>query len=288
LKKTVPDKIILLIVYFILIILAVTSLFPFFNLFSKAISLEKYVAAGQIFLLPKGFQLDAYAFLLRNEMFLTSFKNSIIIVLLGVMLNMGLTVLTAFPLSRKPFPGQKVIMFLFIFTMFFNGGIIPLYLLLKDLRLTNTIGSLILPSFISVYNLILMRNFYLSIPGELEDSARIDGCSSYDILYKIFIPLSMPAIMTLTLFYAVSHWNSFFNAMMYINDISKQPLQIYLRNVVLDLGIGQSNEERIFLQTDMQSVKAATIILSTIPIAVIYPFVSKHFTKGVMLGAVKG
>jgi len=210
------------------------------------------------------------------------------IVVLGVTLNMGMTVTAAYPLSRKPFPGQKAIMFLFVFTMFFSGGMIPLYLLLNDLKLLNSIWSLILPTFLSVYNLILMKNFFLSIPDEMEESAKIEGCSSFGILVRIFIPLAMPAIATLTLFYAVNHWNAFFNAMMYITDDHKQPLQIFLRNIVLDIDSGASNEEKIFLQFDMQSVKSATVILSTLPLMIIYPFVSKHFQKGVMVGAVKG
>jgi putative aldouronate transport system permease protein len=201
---------------------------------------------------------------------------------------MGLTILTAYPLSRKHFPGQRAIMFIFVLTMFFSGGMIPLYLLLNDMKLLNTMASLIFPTFLSVYNLIIMKNFYLSIPPELEESAHIDGCTNFGILLKIFVPLSMPAVMTITLFDAVGHWNAFFNAMMYITDMKRQPLQIFLRNIVLDIVSGASNEEKIFLQFDMQSVKSATVILSTLPIVIIYPFISKHFTKGVIVGAVKG
>ena len=287
-RMSTSDKVVTLVVYIFLSLIAIVCIFPFVNVFSKSISLEKYVAAGQVLLLPKGFQLDAYKYLLRNDLFLTSFFNSVIIVTLGVALNMALTVLTAYPLSRKPFPGQRAIMSLFVFTMFFSGGMIPIYLLLKDLKMLDTWGSLILPTFLSVYNLILMKNFFLSIPDEMEESARIDGCSNVGILLRVFIPLAMPAIMTLTLFYAVNHWNAFFNAMMYITDVKKQPLQIFLRNIVLDMESGASNEEKIFMQVDMQSVKSATVILSTLPIVIIYPFVSKHFTKGVMVGAVKG
>ena len=209
-RLSIGDKCITAIVYMFLMVIGIICLFPFVNVFSKSISLERFVASGQVFLLPKGFQLDAYNFILKNRFFFLSFRNSVIVVTLGVALNMSLTVLAGYPLSRKAFPGQKVIMYLFIFTMFFSGGMVPLYLLLFNLKLLDTLASLILPSFLSVYNLILMKNFFLSIPDELEESARMEGCSNFGILLKIFVPLSMPAIMTLTLFYAVNHWNAFF------------------------------------------------------------------------------
>lgn len=202
---------------------------------------------------------------------------------------MIITVLTAYPLSKKFLPGRSVFMQIFFFTMIFSGGMIPTYLVVKMFGLVDTIWALIIPSLLNVYNMIIMRTFFEGIPEELEDAAKIDGCSEWKTLLKIVLPVSKPALASIGLFYAVWHWNSFFDVVLYITKRELWPLQTLLREVVLTMSMAELNASMADLATPpSSSVIAATVMVSTIPILVVYPFLQKYFVKGVMIGAVKG
>jgi putative aldouronate transport system permease protein len=220
----------------------------------------------------------------------SSLLNTIFITLVGTLVNILLTALMAYPLARRDLPWRSPILFLVTFTMLFGGGIVPTFLIVKWLGLLNSYWSLIIPTAISAFNLIVLKNFFQQLPESLEESAKIDGCHDYGILFRIVLPLSMPALTTFSLFYAVNHWNSFFQAILYINDSSKWPIQVLLRQIVLlsQGGIGDSVATTNVMYTLPDTVKTAVIVVATVPILCVYPFLQKHFAKGVMLGSVKG
>ena len=202
---------------------------------------------------------------------------------------MIITVLTAYPLSKKFLPGRSVIMQIFFFTMIFSGGMIPTYLVVKSYHLTNTIWALIIPGLLNVYNMIIMRTFFEGIPEDLEEAARIDGCSEWKVLAKIILPISKPVLASVSLFYAVWHWNSFFDVVLYITERKLWPLQTLLREIVLTMSMAELNANMADVATPpSSSVIAATVMVSVIPILLVYPFLQKYFVKGVMIGAVKG
>ncbi|GJM71648.1 hypothetical protein HMSSN036_38640 [Paenibacillus macerans] len=215
---------------------------------------------------------------------------SIYVTLVGTIVNLFFTVTMAYPMARRNLMGRNLILNLVIFTMLFGGGMIPTYLVIRDLQLLDTLNSLILPGAISAFNLIIVKNFFQELPPELEDAAKIDGCNELGLLWRIVLPLSKPVLATFTLFYAVGHWNNFFSALLYINDPAKWPLQVMLRQIVmLSQAAGDINSmDPTFVQPPEQSIKMAVIVVGTIPILCVYPFLQKHFAKGVLLGSIKG
>ncbi|KAF9127255.1 hypothetical protein BGX30_014867 [Mortierella sp. GBA39] len=230
----------------------------------------------------------AYRLLLKDDDFYRAFGVSVLRTAAGVAINMTLTSLMAYPLSRVHLKGRNLVMNMVIFTLLFQGGLIPSFLLLRELHLLDSIWSLLLPSAVSPFNLILLKNFFQSVPHSLEESAKIDGAGHGTILFRIMIPLSMPAIATLSLFYAVMHWNTYFDAVMYISNPAWNPLQVYLRNMIVlsESNIDMTNNTGLFLIAP-DTLKAATIVASVLPMIIVYPFVQRFFTKGVMLGALK-
>ena len=239
-----------------------------------------------LLLKPLGFSLNAYKKVFVNPSIYSGYLNTIFYVTAGTMINILATCMAAYVLSRKQFMLRRFLTILFIFTMYFNGGLIPSYLLIKDLGLINSRLSLILPGAVSTFNLMIMITGFEGIPQSLEESARIDGAGDWTILFRIIMPLAKPTIMVILLYYAVGHWNSWFNAMIYLRDAQKMPIQIFLRDILTRSQLGAMTG-----QTDVedvgQTIKYATIIVSTVPILCIYPFIQKHFVKGVMIGAVK-
>jgi putative aldouronate transport system permease protein len=213
---------------------------------------------------------------------------SIYITTVGTLINLVFTALMAYPLAKPHLRGRQVIMLGVLFTMLFSGGMIPTYFVVKALHLTNTLWALMIPTAISAFNLIVLKNFFQQIPDGLEDSAKIDGCNDVGVLFRVVLPLSMPAMATFALFYAVAHWNQFFNAILYINDNTKWPIQVLLREIVI-LASGRIGDTEID-DADIQplTIRMAVIVFATLPILVVYPFLQKHFAKGVMLGSVKG
>ena len=277
-------------VIFMLLFLLVT-LYPFWYVVIVSLSDGKAVLSGQVSLWPVDITLDTYRVVLRDSSIITGFKNTVIYTSLGTFINLVCTSLCAYPLSRPDLLGKKQVMGMIVFTMFFSGGMIPAYLVMNQMQLIDTIWAMVLPGAISTYNMIVMRTFFMGIPESLHESACLDGANDWQVLVRIVLPLSMPIMATMLLFYAVGHWNSYMNALLYLNSKSLFPLQSILRNMVVD---GQLSEAQTqvgggssftVIETTM---KYATIVVSTLPILLIYPFVQKYFVKGVMIGSIKG
>lgn len=275
-------------IYITMSLISLSMLFPFVHILAKSFSNEKYVLAKEITIWPKGFHLGNYEYVLHNNQFLVSFGNSVFITLVGTFLSILITLLAAFPLSKPGFPARRVIMFLYVITMFFNGGIVPTFLVVKGVGLYNSLWALILPTVLVPFNLILMRSFLSSIPEALDESAKIDGASHTRVLFSIYVPLSLPAIATVSLFYAVMYWNNFFNALMYISKQTLNPLQVYMMRILQDESNVSMSDVESLMHSTPESIRAATIILAVVPILLVYPFLQKYFVKGTMLGAVKG
>lgn len=272
----------------VLLIIAIPLLFVLAASFSD----PDLVLRGKVLLIPKGFTLKAYTMVFENEDIWRGFVNSCFYTAAGTAISLVLTIMAAYPLSRPHLVGRRYIMLLIIFTMYFSGGMIPTFLLIQDLGIYNTVWALLLPAAVSTYNLIVAKTFFEnSIPSELYESAKLDGGTSLQILLKIVLPLSKAILAVLTLYYAVAIWNAYFDALIYLRNSDLHPLQIVLRNILL---LGQTeqmgtNDVGMAEKVKMaEAIKYSAIIVSSIPMLVIYPFVQKHFVKGVMIGAVKG
>lgn len=288
-KKTFEDYAVDIFAYVFLILLAFSTLLPFVNVFSKAVSAEWAVMSGKVGMYPVDFQLDTMGFVVMSKQFQNSFLISVFVAGVGTLVSVLLTAITAYPLSKRGLKGTKTVLLLYVFTMLFNGGMIPNYLLIKQLNLINNLWALILPGMINVFNMLVMKNYYESLPESLEESAKLDGASNMTVLVKIVMPLSTPVIATISLFYAVAFWNDFFSPMLYINRPSLKTLQLYLRDVVMEAA-RPASEKSVddLMNISGESVRAATVIASTLPIVLVYPFVQKYFIKGIMIGSVKG
>jgi putative aldouronate transport system permease protein len=276
--------------YILLGIAGLSCVLPIIYLVSLSFSSETAVMSGAVSLWPIGFNLSSYRLLIEGTGILRAFWNNVLITVVGTLLSMGMTVLAAYPLSKSYFYCRRASTLLIIFTMIFVAGLIPNYLLIQMLGLIDTYWAIWLPGAISVYNLLVMKTFFENIPQELEDAARIDGCSETRLILQIFLPLSLPAIAALVLFYAVWYWNSFFNVLIYINSSSKHNLTVLVQQMIIDR-FQQLNDS---MQPDMadripvESVQAAGTFIMILPMLLIYPFIQKHFVKGVMIGSVKG
>lgn len=270
--------------------LIVLILIPLIHVVSASFSSPSaYVRHEGLLLYPLDFCLDAYKAVAKNKNIITGYMNTIFIVVVGTALNVMVTLVAAYSLSRKNVMWSNLLMLGIVFSMYFSGGMIPFYLVVKGVGLNNSIWSLILPSAISTYNLIIMRTAMVSVPDSLEESAKLDGANHWVILWKIMVPLVKPTIAVICLYYAVTHWNSWFNAMLFIRDKSGYPLQLVLREILLQndtsaMTAGSGVDDYLISET----IQFATIVVATLPILTIYPFIQKYFVKGVMIGAVKG
>lgn len=276
--------------YIFMIMLCITMLYPFMYLLSLSLS-PSDISFAKIYIIPPRITLANFEEVLSSSYILSGFYWSVLRTVLGTLLTLIATLFTAYPLSRKYFPHRGFWTGFIVFTMFFSGGMIPNYLLIRRLGLMDTLGALILPPLISTYNMIIVRNYLMSIPESLEESARIDGANEIVILFKIIIPVSVPIIATLILWTAVGHWNAWFDSMVYITDAKKQVLQVVLRRVVLE-GTQQMMELNTRIDdptaVNPETIKAATTMVTVIPIIILYPFVQKYFVKGIMVGSLKG
>jgi putative aldouronate transport system permease protein len=282
-----PDELRFQIVSFILVtVYMILALVPFLNIIAKSFSDEASVLGGEIGIIPKNFNVKAYAVVLGNSEFLRSLAISIYVTVVGTALNMIATVLIAYPLSKDWLKGRRVFRFLYIFTLLFSGGLVPTYMVVRSVGLIDNLFSLMLPNLVGVFQMILVSNYFITIPVDVEESAKMDGASNTIILYKIMIPLAMPVIATITLFYAVAHWNQFFQALMYLNRRDLRPLQLYLRDLILQADNNQMNAD-IMRDVPMESVQGATLVAATVPILLVYPFLQRYFVKGITIGAVK-
>jgi len=275
----------------LLILFALVTIIPFIYVIAGSFATQKELLTKGFILFPTEFSLDAYRYIFSTGTLMRSLGVTIYITVVGTLINIFMTCLMAYPLARRDMDFRKPVMLMIIFTMLFSGGMIPTFLVVKQLGMIDTYWSLLVPGAISAFNLIIIKNFFQQLPESLEESAKIDGCNDLMIFIKIVLPLSMPAIATFSLFYAVGHWNTFFNAILYINDNNKWPIQVLLRQIVIlaSGGIGDSTAmESEYVTPPEQAVKMAVIVMSTLPILLVYPFLQKHFAKGVLLGSVKG
>ncbi len=286
--KTLSNRIVDLINYMLLLIFGLAAVLPFFYVIAVSFTDPAEVAKGGLILFPKKFSLAAYEYIFSTNVLLRSLGVSVYITVVGTLINLVFTSLMAYPLAKPHLRGRQVILLGVLFTMLFSGGLIPTYFVVKAVGLTNTLWSLMIPGAISGFNLIVLKNFFQSIPEGLEDSAKIDGCNDFGVLMRIVIPLSMPAMATFALFYAVGHWNTFFSAIIYINDNKLWPVQVLLREVVImaQSRIGDTEMDEALIQP--LTIRMAVIVFATLPILVVYPFLQKHFAKGVLLGSIKG
>lgn len=262
------------------------AILPFINIVAKSFSDETSVLAGEVLFWPRNFNLKAYRIVFNNHEFFDALGVSLFVTVVGTALNMIATTLTAYPLSRSYFRGRRLFRFLYVFTMLFTGGLIPTYLVVRGVGLIDNLFALILPNLVGVFQMILVANYFLAIPDDIEDSAKMDGASNVTILFRIMIPLSMPVIATITLFYAVGHWNEFFGALMYINRRDLRPLQLYLRELI-QMASNTFMTDQMMDEIPLESVQGATLVAATVPILLVYPFLQRHFVKGIMVGAVK-
>ncbi|TBL79001.1 carbohydrate ABC transporter permease [Paenibacillus thalictri] len=271
----------------------VAVLYPLIYVISASVSDPMLVLQGKVWLWPRDLTFEAYKRVFQNPDILIGYRNTILYTVIGTCINIAMTIAGAYPLSRKDFIGRNVLMALITFTMFFSGGIIPTYLVVKNLGLVNTFWAMILPNALSVFNLIIMRTFFQNtIPVELQESAFMDGASNIRILRSVVLPLSMPIIAVLILYYAVSHWNSFFNALIYLSGRQMYPLQLFLRELLIQNQMEQmlSGDSESMIQQMMiaEGLKYAIIVVSSLPVLIMYPFLQKYFEKGMMIGAIKG
>ncbi|MGI5894728.1 MAG: carbohydrate ABC transporter permease [Candidatus Merdivicinus sp.] len=272
-----------------IILVSLLSLFPFIHIVAKSFSSGKAIMSNQVLLWPVEFQLDSYTSVFKDANMTNSFGFTIILTLLYTVICMAMTILAAYPMSKSYLPGKKVLMTFIIITMYFNAGTIPNYMVVKNLHLLDTIWSLILPGMISAYNMIILRTFFTSISPSMLEAASLDGCSDFRALTTIVLPLSLPILATLSLFYAVGRWNGFSDALYYINDQNLYPLQLKLREIILSDRMSDiaSLEASQMQKLVPDGVKAASIVFATVPILIPYPFLQKFFISGVMIGAVK-
>ena len=287
------DRLYYIITYSILIFLALLVSYPLIYIVSSSFSSPAAVAAGKVVFFPVDLSLRGYSAVMEYDPVYIGYRNTILYTVTGTILNITMTMFAAFGLSRGTVPGVKIFTFLFTFTMMFSGGLIPTYLLMKDLRFLNTPWVMIVPGAISVYNMIIARTFIKgNIPEELFEAASIDGCSDFVFFFRILLPLSKAILAVLALFYAVAHWNAYFNAMIYLRSRNLFPLQLFLREILvlnqIDVNMIMDPELQEALRGMADLLKYSLIIVSTAPIMCVYPFIQKYFVKGVMIGSIKG
>lgn len=277
-------------VYIILAIITAVTFFPILYIVAGSFASVKELAMNRFLLIPKEPSLDAYKYIFSTNTLMRSMGVTVMVTIIGTLVNLFMTCMMAYPLSRRELPGRKYLMYAVTFTLVFSGGMIPMYLVVDAVGLIDSYAALIIPGAISSFNLILVKNFFQEIPQDLIDSAKIDGCNEVGVLVRIVLPLSKPALATFTMFYAVGHWNTFLTALLYLNDSKKWTIQVLLRQIVIlaQGGIGDEASMGMEFVIPSQSVKMAVIVVATLPIVLFYPFVQKYFEKGVMVGSIKG
>lgn len=293
-RAPLEDKVFYAISYTLVGLFALVVLYPIIFVVSASFSSGIAVTTGQVMLWPVDVSLEGYRAVFSHRRILGGFRNTVLYTAAGTLINVCMTFLAAYPLSRHDMQWRKGYMWLFTFTLFFSGGLIPTYILISKLRMVNTIWAVLIPGAISVYNMIVTRTFIQNnIPREMLESAMIDGCSDARYFFTMVLPLSNAVIAVITLFYAVGHWNSYFSAMIYLNDLELQPLQLILRDILIKNQINSNEFKKATdLMTERQNLadqlKYALIVISSVPIIMVYPFVQRYFIQGVMIGSIKG
>ena len=290
--KSKSDRIFDITIYIILAFVTLLVLYPLLFVVSASFSNPIYVISGDMWLWPKEFTLSAYEKVFQNKGIIQGFINTVKYTIVGTAINVVMTILAAYPLSRKDFVGRNIFMAIIVFTMFFSGGLIPTYILIRDLGMLNTFWVMVIPNAVAVWNIIIMRTFFQSIPNELQEAAKIDGCSDIKLLIRIILPLSLPVIAVIVLFYAVGHWNSYFHALIYLQDQDRFPLQLILRQILIQGQAGEmiegTSESILQQKLSVEGLKYAVLIVANIPMFLLYPFLQRYFVKGVMIGSIKG
>ncbi|OXM87814.1 carbohydrate ABC transporter permease [Paenibacillus rigui] len=272
----------------LLTLLGLTMVLPLLHVIAQSFSNSAAINMGKVYFWPVNFTGANYASILKDPSIWVAFRNSVIITVCGTLINLTATASLAYPLSRQEYAGRKIILILVLVTLIFHAPLIPNYLLLKQLKLLNTLWVLMIPTAISAFNLFVMRSFFMNLPNELIDSARIDGCGEMGIIRNVVLPLSKPAMATMGIMYAVSNWNTYSAAIYYINNRSLIPLQVRLREMVITDQFGASDSAlESALNLSPEGMKMAVIVIATIPIMLVYPFLQKHFIKGMLVGSVK-
>lgn len=278
-----------LINYTLFFVLMMICLLPFLHLIAKSFSGNNAVIAGMVAFLPVDFQIGVYAYVMQNRLFWQAFQNSLFITAVGTLASMFVTVLAAYPLSKPSFKGRKPILLMYVFSMLFYGGTIPIYILMRTLNLLNTLWSMIIPFLVIPFNLFIIKTYFEGIPEGIEESAKIDGASHTTILTKIILPLSSPTLATIGLFYIVNYWNGYYHAMLFVNKQQVKPLQLYLYEMINSAAAASTElgvEAAMNLSTG--GMQAASIVLGMLPVVIMYPFVQKYFVHGLTIGSVKG
>ena len=291
-KYVNSDTIFLGFIYIIMFLICIIMLYPLILTVSNSVSDPQSIVRGEVKLLPVGFSFESYEKVFENEDIIRGFINSVIYTVVGTIVNLIMTILAAYPLSRKDLVGKNVIMLFITFTMFFSGGMIPTFLVVRNLHLMNTMWAIILPGAINAYNMIIARTYFINnIPQELQDAAMIDGCSNTKFLIKVVLPISTTIIVILTMFYAVSHWNAYLNPLMYFSKKEMYPLQVIIRDILQSAQAADMTNADTVLSTrffEIERIKYASIVIASLPMVIAYPFIMKYFQKGVMMGAIKG
>ncbi|MEK5059014.1 sugar ABC transporter permease [Paenibacillus sp. FSL H7-0326] len=287
------DRYVMTAIYILLGLVSFIVLYPIYFVLIASISSPEEVMLGKVWLWPKSLSLVGYERIFENNELMKGYLNTILYTVIGTALNVVMTIAAAYPLSRQDFKGRNAFTVLIVFTMFFSGGMIPTYLLIKDLGLLDTFWVMILPTAVSVWNILIMRTFFQSsIPKELQEAAFLDGCSNLKLLVRIILPLSGPVLAVMVLFYAVGHWNSYFNALIYLSDRDKYPLQLFLREILIQdqmqnmVDLGSDTYSKSLME--VEAIKYAAVMVTNLPMLILYPFLQKYFIKGVMIGAIKG
>ena len=294
-KPTREDRILDGFIHVILIIVAILTAYPLYIVLISSFSDPTYISAGKVWLFPRGINVDAYKILLDTKEIWIGYRNSLLYTVFGTMMQMVVTTAAAFALSRHTLPGRKALNFLFLFTMYFSGGMIPTYLVIKNLNMINTVWSLIIPVLVGPYNLIIARNYFEnSIPEEIFESASIDGASIIRYFVQFAVPLAVPVLAVMTLNFALGHWNNYFNAMIYISNDNIQTLQVFIKRITMQATTSLETSNGIDLEMVVEQVrkkqllKYAVVIVSSVPMIMLYPLIQRYFIQGIMLGSVKG
>ncbi|WP_059051943.1 carbohydrate ABC transporter permease [Paenibacillus senegalimassiliensis] len=287
-RTTIGSRIFTIVNSTLLVLIALICLLPFINVIASSFASTQEMVAKRFILFPTTFSLDAYKYILSTPTIFKALGVSIGVTLAGTVVSMILTSLMAYGLSRTYLYGRNFINFVVVFSMLFSGGMIPTFLVVKSVHLIDSYWSMIIPVAINAFNLIIMRNFFQALPDSLEESAKIDGCTDFGVFFKIMLPLALPSIATISLFYGVAYWNTYMNAILYINDSLKWPIQVLLRQIVIVSSGMQADNTSVDVIPPAQTIKMAVIVIATVPMLLAYPFVQRHFVKGALLGSVKG
>ena len=290
-KKSLGRKVFEVVNVTVLTIFSLLCLYPILNQVALSLSSSSGILKHTVTIFPIDFTLETYTAILKEGTFWLNYRNTVIYTVVGTAISLFMTTICSYPLSKKSLYGGSYILKFFVFTMFFGGGLIPCYMLVRNLHMMDSIWAIVIPGAIAPFSILLMKTFFEGLPTDLEDAAAIDGLSQWGCFVRIALPLSKPILATMTLFSAVGYWNEWFSAVLYLNDSDKYPVTLYLRNIMMGAQIAASSGQKVDLSATVsipQSIQAAAMLIVIIPILCIYPFVQKHFAKGVLIGAIKG